>query len=331
MAAIGEFELIERYFAPLAADLPGARGLKDDAAVLALPAGEDLVATCDAMVAGVHFLPDDPPDLVARKLLRVNLSDLAAMGAVPTNYLLALALPAPVDEAWVAGFAAGLAEDQGAFGVVLAGGDTVATPGPPTLALTALGRVAAGQALGRAGAAPGDGVYVTGTIGDAHLGLAVLQGRLDVAEEPAAWLADRYRLPQPRLALGPALVGVASAALDVSDGLVADLGHLCTASGVGAELDFDAIPMSSAAKLALTDSQDMAASLVAGGDDYELVFTAPASAAAAIAELAQETRVAIARIGSITPQPGVRVRDAAGRPLELADGGYRHFRGDARR
>ena len=191
-----EFALIARHFRPLAG--PGALDLADDAAVLALPPGRELVVAADAMVEGVHFLPDDPPGLVGKKLLRVNLSDLAAMGAAPLGYLMTVAVPRQTPDTWFAAFAAGLAEDQARYGISLLGGDTTSTPGPTTLSLTILGTVAAGGAIRRAGARPGHSVWVTGTIGDAALGLAVLQGRLD---DPTGFLAARYRLPEPRLGL----------------------------------------------------------------------------------------------------------------------------------
>ena len=212
----GEFEIIAKYFAPLTAGAPGAEGLTNDAAVFTPRAGLGVVVTVDAMVAGVHFLPGDPPETLGRKLLRVNLSDLAAMGARPLGYLLVTALPRDLEEPWIAAFAAGLAEDQEAFGIVLMGGDTVSTPGPTTLSLTAFGEVATGHALTRAGAREGDDIYVSGTLGEGALGLKVLQGAFgDLSEADRASLAGRYRLPEPRLALGQALAdrGLASAAL----------------------------------------------------------------------------------------------------------------------
>ena len=219
-----EFDLIARYFAPLAAGEAGAFGLTDDAAVLTPSPGWATVTTADAMVAGVHFLPEDPPDLIARKLLRVNLSDLAAMGARPRAYLLTTAFPAAIDDAWLAAFTEGLAADQAEFGIHLLGGDTVSTPGPLTLSLMALGEARDGAVLRRSGAKPGDTVYVTGTIGDAALGLDSLRGHLSgLGPRQAEYLAGRYRLPQPRMACGPRLLGLAHAALDVSDGLVGDL------------------------------------------------------------------------------------------------------------
>ena len=227
---LGEFGRIRRFFAPLAG--PGGLGLTDDAALVDCEAGRRLVVTVDAMVEGVHYLPEDPPELVAKKLLRVNLSDLAAKGARPLHYLLTTALPAGFGDDWVEHFAAGLAEDQRRFGVDLLGGDLVATHGPAVLSLTALGDVASGAEIRRAGARAGDRVWVSGAIGDAHLGLRILRGeypRLDPAER--ASLVARFQIPEPRTALGPRLAGIAHAMCDVSDGLIADLRHICDASG----------------------------------------------------------------------------------------------------
>src|ERR1700722_3637795 len=260
-----EFALIAKYFRPLAG--PGSLDLSEDAALLAPPPGRDLVLTVDAMVAGVHFIPDDPPDLVGRKLLRVNLSDLAAKGATPIGYLMTVSAPRVTPDAWFAGFAAGLAQDQKAYGVTLLGGDTTSTPGPLSLSLTILGHVAPGQAVRRAGAQPGDGIWVTGTIGDGALGLAVARSKL---QDPSGYLLSRYRLPQPRVGL--AIAGIASAGMDVSDGLVQDLGHLCRAGDLAAEIDASLIPLSQPARLA---GPDWLAICLTGGDDYELLLAVP--------------------------------------------------------
>jgi len=319
--AEGEFEFIARRLRPLAAGCDAALDLLDDAAVLDPPPGRQLVLTKDAMVEGVHFLADDPSAQVGQKLLRVNLSDLAAMGADALCYLLAIARPAALADDWLAGFCAGLAEDQAEFGVHLLGGDTVSTPGPLTLSLTALGTVPKGEAVHRNGAEPGDDLYVSGTLGDAALGLRVLQGRLEPAAAATVYLADRYRRPQPRLALGAALRGVAHAAIDVSDGLLADLGHIVDASKVGAEVRADALPLSPAAQ-EVDGARDAA---LAGGDDYELLFAAPSARRPAIARLARRLALPLTRIGRIDPVPGLRVLDAAGRPLAPDRTGWRHF------
>lgn len=321
---LGEFERIARYFAPLAGE--GALGLLDDAAVIDPPSGRQLVLTADALVSGVHFLPEDPAELVARKLLRVNLSDLAAMGAEPIGYLMTTALPAECGEDWLAGFASGLAADQSEFAIKLLGGDSVATPGPATLSITAIGSVRKAQAIRRSGAQPGDGVFVSGTIGDAALGLRVLRGELaglDDAER--RFLAGRYHLPLPRLALGARLHGIAHAMLDVSDGLVGDLGHICAASGVGAVLEADRVPLSAAARRALSGNGDLLPLVLAGGDDYELVFAAPRGNDAAIEGLAKELALPITRIGRFEAGDGVRVVGGTGEDIDLASRGYRHF------
>jgi thiamine-monophosphate kinase len=321
---LSEFERVARFFAPLAA--PGALGLVDDVAVIDGPAGEQYVLKTDAIVEGIDFLPGTPPDLVAQKLLRVNLSDLAAKGAVPVGYLLVTALPRSLGEDWLAGFAAGLAKDQATYGIGLLGGDSSAIDGPITLSVAAIGRIAAGRAVLRSGARVGDVVYVSGTLGDAALGLAVLRGTLVLPEATAReFLIDRYHLPQPRLGLGQRLVGIAHAMLDVSDGLVADLGHICDNSGVAAVVETTQLPLSPAAQPAVRGERQWLMAVLGGGDDYELLFTAPAGAAAEIAALARETGVAVTAIGRIETGSGVRVLDADGTPLAVATAGYHHF------
>ena len=325
---LGEFELIKRYLAPLAGAAPGALGLRDDAALIVPPAGSELVLTADALIEGVHFLGDDPPDQVARKLLRVNLSDLAAMGARPLGYLMTVAWPQPLEEAWVAAFAAGLADDQKTYGLALLGGDTTRTPGPLSLSLTALGAVPAGRALMRSTAAAGDLVYVSGSIGDGTLGLEVRGGGLvQLAAHQRDYLAERYRLPQPRLALGQALAdsGLSRAAIDVSDGLAADLGHLLEASGLCATLAAAALPLSEAGEAALAAEPALLERLITGGDDYELLFTAAPERAAEVAALADRLALPLTRIGQLQAGSGLTVRDAGGKAIPLASAGWTHF------
>ena len=323
-APLDEFARVARYFAPLAA--PGALGLVDDVALIDGPAGEQYVLKTDAIVEGIDFFPGAPADKVAQKLLRVNLSDLAAKGAVPVGYLLTTALPRSVGEDWLAGFAAGLAKDQATYGIGLLGGDSSAIEGPITLSLAAIGRVASGHAVLRTTARAGDLVYVTGTLGDAALGLAVLRDKLALGDALAReFLIDRYHLPQPRLLTGQGLVGTAHAMLDISDGLVADLRHLCEASGVGAVVDAARLPLSDAARPAVIADRQWLMAVLAGGDDYELLFSAPAAAADALASLAAATGVPITAIGRIEAGDGVRVLDESGAPLPVAVGGYRHF------
>jgi thiamine-monophosphate kinase len=274
----------------------------------------------------VHYLPDDPPDLVARKLLRVNLSDLAAMGARPRHYLLTTVLPAALDDDWVARFAEGLAEDQRHYGIDLIGGDSVATQGPAVLSLTAIGEVAAGAEIRRSGARPGDHVWVSGTVGDAFLGLAVLRGGYpELAAEERTVLIGRFQLPEPRVELGPRLAGIAHAMLDVSDGLVADLGHICDASGVGARIALPDLPLSPAARQIAAGTPDLSLRLAIAGDDYELLFTAPPEASETILRLSAELRLPLTAIGTIEPGAAARLVDAAGKVVPVAAAGYRHF------
>ena len=313
--APAEFGLIARHFRPLSGE--DGLGLLDDAAVMTPPPGRQLVLTADAMVEGVHFLPGDPPDTVGRKLLRVNLSDLAAMAATPLAYLLTVSAPRSTPEAWFASFAAGLAADQATFGITLLGGDTTSTPGPVSLTLTCIGHVAPGQALRRSGAAAGDGVWVTGTIGDGALGLLALQGQMP---DPDGWLAGRYRLPRPRLGL--ALHGVASAGMDVSDGLVQDLGHLCRLAGIGARIEASSVPLSPAARAA---GPERLAACLTGGDDYELLLAVPPERSRALQAAAADAGVAVTHIGQFVPEPGVAVWDADGKTVLLDRTGWSHF------
>jgi len=321
---LGEFERVRRFFAPLAG--PGGLGLLDDAAIIDCRAGQRLVVTADAIVAGVHYLPDDPPDLIARKLLRVNLSDLAAMGARPLYYLLTTALPAALGSDWVAEFTRGLAEDQRRFGIHLLGGDSVATTGPAVLSLTAIGEVAAGMEVRRNDACAGDLVWVSGTIGDAFLGLALLRGAYpQLAPEYRAGLIGRYQVPDPRLDLGCRLAGTAHAMIDISDGLIADLGHICEISRVGAVAELASLPLSPAARIIVDREPGVRTRLATGGDDYELLFTAPAGSTKAISDLSSVLGLPITRIGRIEPGEGVRLVDAEGRTIPVGESGYRHF------
>ncbi|OYU86332.1 MAG: thiamine-phosphate kinase [Bradyrhizobiaceae bacterium PARB1] len=319
--ASGEDTLISRYFAPLATD-PGAFGLRDDAAVLKT-AGEDLVVNTDAIVEGVHFLPDDPPDTIAHKALRTNLSDLAAKGAEPAGFVLTLALKAR-DEAWLAAFARGLGEDIQTYGCPLLGGDTVSTSGPTMISVTAFGRIPEGRTVRRAGAQVGDLIVVTGTIGDAALGLAVLQGRLTSSNEEL--LIDRYRVPQPRCALARAVREHATASMDVSDGLAGDLAKLCGVSGVAAVIEAAMLPLSAPASALLDAGMIGIETLVAGGDDYEILCTMPEERVASFMAQAEEAGVAAAVIGEIVAgEAQVRFVDAEGREIALKRHSYSHF------
>ncbi|MGB0749690.1 MAG: thiamine-phosphate kinase [Magnetospiraceae bacterium] len=317
---IGEFDLISKYFKPLAGNAE-ALGLTDDAALLDVPTGKQLVVTTDMLVADVHFLADDPPETIAAKLLGVNLSDLAAMGAAPHGHTVALALPKTIDEDWVASFAAGLGEAQSSFGSDLLGGDTVATSGPLTLSLTALGVVAPEKALRRDQAQVGDHVFVSGPLGDAAAGLDVLQhGTAGLSEAHAAYLADRYRRPTPRLALGQALGGSARCAADISDGLVADLAHICRASGVSAQLRLQDIPLSGAFRAWRATGKGTETLPLTGGDDYELVVCGPAD----LSDRVSRDLIDVGHIVARDAEP-VQVFDQQGRLVPVSNAGFRHF------
>lgn len=322
---IGEFELIARYFAPLARGFAGAGGLKSDNAFLAADARHDLVVKTDTVVAGVHFLADEGPVRVAAKALRVCLSDLAAGGAVPFAYQLSLALSSRWTEDWVARFASGLAADQRRYGVVLCGGDTVVTPGPLTVTITAFGKVARGKGLARDGARAGDELWVSGTIGDGALGL--LAARRELRGLPArqcASLEHRFRLPQPRTTLGRRLTGIATAAADVSDGLLADAGHIASASGLAVEIERESVPLSRAARSAVVARPALWSMILGGGDDYELVMAVPRRRRAPLLAAALAAGVKLTRIGRFTRGEGVRLT-VGGKSAAAPRKGYVHF------
>jgi thiamine-monophosphate kinase len=316
---IGEFELIARYFAPLAKSFPGAGGLLSDNAFLPSDPRRDLVVKTDTVVAGVHFLADEKPELVAAKALRVCLSDLAAGGGEPFAYQLSLSLPKSWSERWIAGFARGLAADQRRYGIVLSGGDTVTTPGPLTVTVTAFGRVPHGRGLTRAGARAGDRLFVTGTIGDGALGLLAARGRI-----VSSALEKRYRLPQPRSALGPRLVGIASAVADISDGLLADAGHIAEASRLGVRIERERVPLSAAARRVIAAEPALWANVLGGGDDYELVIAVSPRKEAALMAAARATKVRMSPIGAFARGKGVELT-VAGRPVRVPRKGYAHF------
>lgn len=320
----GEFQRIASFFRPLAARAPGALDLRDDAALLSPDPGQELVVTNDTVVEGVHFIGDEAPDDIARKAGRTNLSDLAAMGAQPLGYFLSLSIPKRVDDAWVEAFCLGLAEDQSLFEWSLMGGDSTATPGPISLSITAIGQVPHGMATKRSGAQVGDSIFVSGTIGDGHLGLLAAQGRLGFGEE-AAWLASRYRVPEPRIALGVSIRGIAHASMDISDGLVADLGHLCQASVVSARVFGPRVPLSDAASEVIADRPSLFSAALTGGDDYELLFTGPADA---IKAAAQCSGTKVTQIGEIVAGEAgiapVQVIDTDGVAMHFDVEGFRH-------
>jgi thiamine-monophosphate kinase len=331
---MSEFDLIKAYFAPLAAGFVGSLNLGDDAALLTPPAGHELVISKDALSEGVHFLGTESADLIASKALRVNLSDLAAMGAAPICYFLALMLPSNINEKWVEKFAEGLQKTQIEFGIALAGGDTISTKGKISISITVIGSVPIGSALRRNGAKIGDDIYVSGTLGDAALGLKLLADNRQLTTNNH--LINRYLTPQPRLALGQKLQGIASSAMDISDGLLQDLGHICAASGVGAVIYADKIPLSEAAILFChpceggdlnkekdsllrgNDNTDILEAALNGGDDYELLFTAPSEKPHLIPENCS-------KIGKIIAGNDVQVLSVNGKMITPDKKGFSHF------
>ena len=325
-----EDRLIARYFGPLARH-PGALGLIDDAAVLTPPAGCDLVLKADAIVGEVHFFADDPPGTIARKALRVNLSDLAAKGAKPLGFLLSLALPKGIDDAWLAAFAGGLQADVEQYECPLLGGDTDRTPGPVTVSIATFGSVPHGSMVRRSGARVGDRVVVTGTIGDGALGLQLRNARATAArwgltDAMRDHLLDRYLLPQPRNAIADAVRSFASAAMDVSDGLAGDLAKLCRASGVSAVIDATRVPLSAAAQAALAHDAALIEPVLTGGDDFEILASVSAAKLAAFRTAASAVGVNLTEIGEITASDAApRFVGRDGLPLKFARPSFSHF------
>ena len=326
-----EDALIARHFRPLAAGYPGALGLRDDAALIEVASGEDLVVTTDALIGGVHFLAGDDPADIAFKALAVNVSDLAAKAARPIAYSLALALPRGTSEAWIAGFADGLRLAQERFGIGLSGGDTTTSPaGPLVISVTAFGSVAKGRMIRRGGAGAGDRLYVSGTIGDAALGLklhldeAATRGwPLDQASREM--LIGRYLQPEPRLGLGAALLDAATAAMDVSDGLAIDCARLCAASGVAAQIEAAKVPLSAAARLVLSAQPELLETILTGGDDYEILAAVPPARTPAFEAAARTAGIAVTPIGTLREgAPTLTVLSAGGNPMPLSRLGYNH-------
>lgn len=326
----GEDDLIQSTFAPLASGFPGALGLKDDCALIAPPDGEDLVVTTDAVAEGVHFFSDDAAADIAWKALAVNVSDLAAKGARPLAYLMALSFPAEPEASWLAGFAGGLRAAQDAFSIALAGGDTDRRPGPLTVTITAIGSVPRGCMVRRDGARGGDLVFVSGTLGDSALGLGIrrdaAQGRAwGLDDTSAEALRARYLRPEPRIGLVVPLRDHASAAMDVSDGLVKDAKRLARASDVAITLDAKLVPLSAAARAAVSCRPDLLETVVTGGDDYEVLATVPPDQADLFRAGARERGVDVTVIGRVTQGTGLTVLALDGRPWAVTRDGWDHF------
>jgi thiamine-monophosphate kinase len=323
-----EDRLIARYFRPLAAH-PGALGLGDDAAVLTPPPGCDLVLTTDGVIAGVHFFADDPPETIGRKALRMNLSDLAAKGAKPVGFLLSVALSRDADEAWLTAFAAGLGADANDYDCPLLGGDTDRTPGPTSVSISAFGVVPHGAMVLRSTAKLGDCIVVTGTIGDAALGLklrrdAGLGERWLLSPAMQSHLLQRYLLPQPRNVVADAVLHAASAAMDISDGLAGDLAKLCRASSVAAEIDVARVPLSDAARAAVAADRSLIETVLTGGDDYEIMLTLAPEKLADLDAAAKAAGIRVTAIGKVQEGEGASVM-REGRVLSFAQASYSHF------
>ena len=323
---ISEDDLIARFFAPIAGQ--GGLGLRDDAAVVAIGPNEELVVTSDALAAGVHFFADDPPDSIARKALRVNLSDLAAKGADPAGFLLSLALPQDWREEWLRKFADALAQDARAYTCPLLGGDTIRSPGGLFLSVTAFGTVPRGTMVPRTSARAGDRIYVSGFLGDAALGLLLRKGALNKPLDPGTRdiLLDRYLHPQPRFALAPILRAHACAAMDISDGLIGDLTKMLRVSGVSGRVDLPRIPFSDAARAALKADANLEECLLTGGDDYEILCTVPPHRSASFEKAARSVHIAVTAIGTVEPGENPPCfLDENGRGREFRQGSFSHF------
>ena len=314
-----EFDLIARHFTRPAAN--AVLGVGDDCALVDITNGMDLAVSTDTMVSGTHFFPDVNPENLGHKALAVNLSDMAAMGAMPYWAMLALTLPS-VDHDWLAAFAKGFFDLAAEFNVSLIGGDT--TRGPLTLTVTIMGEVPAGAALRRSGAKAGNDVWVSGNIGDAALAVAHRHGKLVLSEADYHEAVMRLYEPTPRVALGQALRGMATAAIDVSDGLLADLGHICRLSGVGATVDLAAIPVSAIGAKHVGTAAGRTA-IAAGGDDYELCFTATPNSRESIQELSEGLGIPITRIGQLKRGKGISLLGPDGKPVKIDGRGYDHF------
>jgi thiamine-monophosphate kinase len=322
-----EFDRIATYLSPLADAMSGTDHLTNDAAILDLPKDKQLVITKDCLIEGTHFIGNEPPDYLAQKLLRVNLSDLAAMGAKPYGYLLGLMLPSTSSDEWVEIFAKGLKQDQKQFGFHLIGGDTIAGNSQYCFSLTAMGLISEGKTLKRHTAQEGDIIFVSGTLGDAALGLQCLSHDFvpDLPSESREYLITRYHIPEPRIALGQRLPDLATAAMDVSDGLLQDLGHICLNSGLGATLEATEIPLSSSALSTELPKYKMLEYALTRGDDYELLFTANESKVNKILALGDVLNLHITPIGCMEAKQGIRVLDATGDELRFDRSGYQHF------
>ena len=321
-----EFELVRRYLKPLVLDHEAAACLKDDCAVFGVNSGQEIVISVDTLIADLHFFKNDPPKQIAQKILRVNLSDLASSGAKPKFYFLAMSLPSTIGIEWIEQFCLGLEADQAKFGISLLGGDTTSTPGPLSLTATVIGEVPKGNAIRRGGASEDEDVYLTGVIGDAALALSLIKTKgLDTVSKNFSVLLDRYRLPQPRTVLAPDLRQIASACIDVSDGLAADLEHICKTSGIAADIKMSCLPISETARILLREDIKNWQTIINGGDDFELLFTAQPHFSKAIEKLSKEKKIRINCIGKTKRGSRIRFFDPKGKLFTVKKSGWQHF------
>ena len=325
---LDEFDRIKKYFRPLASNERGALKLLDDAAVLPVEDTSKIVISADALVEGIHYFGEEEADLIAQKSLRTNLSDMAAMGAAPWVYTLSLSIGPIVRgglDQWLGSFVKGLKKDQNKYDIGLVGGDTVIGSGPTVISITILGKANSGTIITRNGASVDDDIYVSGTIGDSAIGLKIIKEPInELAWSDQLYLKDRYYLPRPRVKLGMGLVGVASAAMDVSDGLIQDLEHLCSASNLGASINWPRLPLSKPVEHLLSKKIIPISVIANGGDDYELLFTAPKRLRARVAAIAKASGVVVTRIGHTNKGSGVRLLDETNSSINLIGTGFKH-------
>ena len=320
-----EFKWIKKFFSPLCKNGVNESFLDNDAALLKLSSLKNLVVTTDSLVEKIHFDSKDNPQLIAKKLIRINLSDLAAMGSSPIAYLLNLALPKKITNRWLDRFSLGLREDQEKYNIFLAGGDTVATRGPVVLSITAFGSNQKGLCHKRSGAKVGDSIFVSGTIGDSALGVRSMKKRISIPKKNKDYLAQRYLLPEPRIFLGKALLSIANSAIDISDGLSQDINHICMNSGIGAKLFFSKVPISPSARIFLEKYPKFKEKILNGGDDYEIVFTANAKCESKIQTISKKSNVKITKIGLMTKDQRLKILDDQGNAIKIKHLGYQHF------
>ena len=325
MEKLSEFDIIKRYFTPLANN-EFSLGLADDVAKFSVNSECELVFTKDVCVAGVHFFHNDPPETIGRKALRVNISDLVAKGAQPIGYFMGIGLPVDWEENWLRNFCDGLSEDQKLFGISLLGGDTVHSPNNLFISITAIGKINPGAMCQRNTAQVGDLVYVTGTIGDSFLGCRILGKQLELADRTdTLYLTNRYLLPEPRANAIDFIQKFATASLDISDGLIADLNHLCVASGVGAEIDLNLVPVSSSVERAIKNDYAILTEIITGGDDYEVLFTIPVAKREESEIVAKNCKLQVTNIGKITAGNKLRVLESDGSEIAIPKMGFQHF------